>query len=88
MIRSEEGARRVLNYADEHEKEASRDIFLKNRLLLGRMIASAILERKESRGTHYREDYPGICGDYNGVRVVLFNDQGQIKLNREKMNID
>lgn len=31
---------------------------LKNMLLLSDLITKASLERKESRGTHYREDYP------------------------------
>ena len=31
---------------------------LKNMLLVGEMITRACLTRKESRGSHYREDYP------------------------------
>jgi L-aspartate oxidase len=33
---------------------------LRNLLTVGRLIAQAALARKESRGSHYRTDYPAV----------------------------
>ncbi|MCK4335384.1 MAG: hypothetical protein KAW40_01525, partial [Candidatus Aenigmarchaeota archaeon] len=33
-------------------------IELRNMILVSKLITKSALERKESRGTHYREDYP------------------------------
>jgi len=51
---------------------------LKNMVLVCKLISTAALARKESRGTHYREDYPRtddkswlkhICLERKGKRV-------------------
>ncbi|MFN8705059.1 MAG: hypothetical protein ACK50J_00135, partial [Planctomyces sp.] len=34
---------------------------LQNMMLVGRIMASAALERRESRGVHARSDYPKTC---------------------------
>lgn len=57
IVRHAEGLKRVLDFIKEHKKE-SNSLFLNNRLLVGQILATAILTREESRGTHYREDYP------------------------------
>ena len=53
---------------------------LKNMLVVSRLITQAALTRKESRGTHYREDYPEIddkkwlkhiCIEQKGKRLVV-----------------
>lgn len=58
VVRTEEGLRRVLEFTREHLKPGI-SMPLRNRLLLGQLFAMAQLIRTESRGTHYRQDYPG-----------------------------
>ena len=69
-IRSEESLGKLLNNIDslEHECEKSLSVQtptdlisaleLENLLLVGKAVGLAALQRKESRGGHYREDYP------------------------------
>lgn len=69
VIRSRHGIEKVLSFIGEHERSA-KSTQLKNRLAVGRLIAQAILTREESRGTHYREDYPNTHEQWC-KRVVL-----------------
>ncbi|CEP68401.1 FAD-dependent pyridine nucleotide-disulphide oxidoreductase [Moorella glycerini] len=57
IVRRAEGLRRVLDYISEHKPNNQNNI-LGNRLLVGQILALAALTREESRGTHYREDFP------------------------------
>lgn len=57
VIRTRRGLEDTLSYIDTHFKPGI-SAPLYNRLLLGRLFAMAELARTESRGTHYREDYP------------------------------
>jgi fumarate reductase (CoM/CoB) subunit A len=73
VIRSEESLKKALQEIDGflekmdqvfitpgriYNKEFVDALDLKNMLLLGKIIARAALERKESRGGHYRLDFP------------------------------
>ncbi|WP_132746738.1 FAD-binding protein [Scopulibacillus darangshiensis] len=59
----------------------------KNFITLAQILLSAMLERKESRGAHYREDYPDLNPSYNkrlfismagkGEAVLTFDQGGQ-----------
>ena len=57
IVRSREGLHKVLDFIDA-KKGASNSLPLKNRMLLGKIFARAMLVREESRGTHFREDFP------------------------------
>lgn len=57
VVRREEGLKKVLDFVDAHLRPGI-SVPLYNRLLLGRLFATAQLARTESRGTHYREDCP------------------------------
>ncbi|MFO7952937.1 MAG: FAD-binding protein [Bacillota bacterium] len=47
------------------EKELRSFLELKNLYLVAELITDAARVRKESRGTHYRSDYPGLSGRYD-----------------------
>ncbi len=43
---------------------------LRNMLLVSECVAKAALERKESRGGHTREDYPGMSPEWRKVNLI------------------
>ncbi|KZE39113.1 fumarate reductase [Bhargavaea cecembensis] len=49
----------------------------RNFLMLSRVLLLAMLERKESRGAHYREDYPDEDQAYNRRLFVSADPKGQ-----------
>lgn len=55
---------------------------LDNMLLVAEMVAQAALERKESRGSHYREDYPEEDPAWR-VSLRVNNQQGKITLEKK-----
>jgi L-aspartate oxidase len=59
LIRNEAGLREALRRIDELDAELGGGSGeLRNLLVVGRLIAEAALARRESRGSHYRSDYP------------------------------
>ena len=56
---------------------------LKNLLTVSEAIAVAALERKESRGGHFREDYPNKEAEFGKFNLSLKQDaDGQMKISR------
>jgi fumarate reductase (CoM/CoB) subunit A len=56
VIRTAKGLREVLDFTGRPRGKAN--IVVRNRLAVGSLLATAALTREESRGTHYREDFP------------------------------
>ena len=54
-MRRADGLKKVLEFIAE---QAPASYAERNALLVGRILATAALTREESRGTHYREDFP------------------------------
>ncbi|HZV77591.1 MAG TPA: L-aspartate oxidase [Candidatus Babeliales bacterium] len=59
LVRNETALRQAIGRIDELSLEFGEDAGeLRNLLVVGRLIADAALARRESRGSHYRSDYP------------------------------
>jgi succinate dehydrogenase / fumarate reductase flavoprotein subunit len=59
---------------------------LPNLLLISEAITRAGLERKESRGAHFREDYPAKSEEYARFNIVIQKGaDGQIALRRQPL---
>src|ERR1019366_2005385 len=54
---------------------------LRNMLLVAQCVVLAALERKESRGAHQREDYPGLVPEWE-LNQVLSCREGKLGLSR------
>jgi succinate dehydrogenase / fumarate reductase flavoprotein subunit len=48
-------------------------------------IARAALTRKESRGGHTRDDYPGTDPDWGKVNLVVREHRGAIDITRQPL---
>jgi L-aspartate oxidase len=60
-------------------------IKLKNYLSLAEVLLNAMLLRKESRGSHYRQDFPSENSEYR-QNLVIQKTAGQIAYSWEKLN--
>lgn len=61
----------------------------RNALVVSRMICRATLQRNESRGAHYRKDYPYEDNDYYWVKSIrIVNKSGEIFLSTHEVGED
>jgi L-aspartate oxidase len=58
LVRNESGLGEALRRIEDLAEQFGDAAELRNLLVVGRLIAEAALERRESRGSHYRSDYP------------------------------
>jgi succinate dehydrogenase / fumarate reductase flavoprotein subunit len=59
-------------------------IDLQNLIIVSEMVTRAALERKESRGAQFREDYPAKDDKYGTFNIVLWKGpSGEVALRRE-----
>ncbi len=56
---------------------------LRNIMLMAKCVASAALERQESRGGHTRDDYPGMRPEWRKVNLVCTLEGDQIRITRQ-----
>jgi succinate dehydrogenase / fumarate reductase flavoprotein subunit len=60
---------------------------LRHLLTVSELITRAAIERKESRGAHFRDDYPRKDETAGRCNIVLRpNDSGEIQLTREPLS--
>lgn len=76
IVRDGQGVQDVLDFIEENTSE-SNSVVLRNRLLVGRIIALSILTREESRGTHYREDFPDTDPLWNRRIIISRGSNGE-----------
>jgi L-aspartate oxidase len=58
LVRDEAGLRAAVARIAELAADFGESPELRNLLVVGRLIAEAALARRESRGSHFRSDYP------------------------------
>ncbi len=99
IVRVEEEMLQALNKIQEFKKQAERAgvpghreynsgwhtaLDLQNLIVVSEMVTRAALERKESRGAQFRDDYPTKSDEYSGFNIVLSKGaSGEVKLRRE-----
>jgi succinate dehydrogenase/fumarate reductase flavoprotein subunit len=70
VVRNAEGLKDTLKFINKYRKNKTQNEILTNRLLVGEIIALSALTREESRGTHYREDFPSI-DPFWGKQIII-----------------
>ncbi|MEM3071993.1 MAG: FAD-binding protein [Candidatus Bathyarchaeia archaeon] len=73
VVRTENGLQEALRTLSRLEAEAAegqrgdgdvvKSLEIRNMIAVGKLVSTAAMTRKESRGTHYRRDYPQKGGD-------------------------
>ena len=56
---------------------------MRNIMLMARCVATAALERQESRGGHTRDDFPGMRPEWRKVNLVCALDGDEITITRQ-----
>ncbi len=74
IVRRAEGLNQVLEFVTA---QAPASYAERNALLVGRILATAALTREESRGTHYREDFPDTDPQYMRRIVIRRGSNGE-----------
>jgi succinate dehydrogenase/fumarate reductase flavoprotein subunit len=78
IIRTKAGVQEVVQFIERHR--GNRSGIVRNRLTLGSILAKAALTREESRGTHYRQDFPERNPVWNKRIVLSSGPNGEPKV--------
>lgn len=82
VVRTGDGLQETLRFIEENLHSTS-CLQLHNRLLVGKILATVMLARKESRGTHYRDDFRETDPQF-GIRFILQKGtDGTLKLSNQ-----
>jgi succinate dehydrogenase / fumarate reductase flavoprotein subunit len=59
---------------------------LRNLLTVSEAVTRAAIERKESRGAQFREDYPGKSAEFGKVHTIVWKgESGEMEIRREEI---
>jgi len=78
IVRSKKGLQEVLDFNDRYKENYH--LIVRNRLLVGSLLSTAALIREESRGTHYREDFPNENAAWRKRIVLSTSESGKPKM--------
>ena len=82
--RSDNNLNRAFIEFDKIEREAKNlSAKLKDMLLVSRLITYAAKLRAESRGTHFRLDYPNLNKNFNFRKVLTINELNNFLSNKD-----
>jgi fumarate reductase (CoM/CoB) subunit A len=73
-----------IHVTDSHtryNKEWIEALEIENMVLTAEMVANAALIREESRGAHFRRDFPKLDNKKWAVNITVKNEMGQMKFN-------
>ena len=70
VVRDDAGLRTALETLGHIERAAEGDAVIENAALAARFVAEAALRRKESRGAHFRSDYPHTEDAFGSRRAM------------------
>jgi succinate dehydrogenase / fumarate reductase, flavoprotein subunit len=84
-IRELKGASERVNVDGNREYNAGwhTALDLYSLLTVSEIVTRAALERKESRGAHFRDDFPTKDKQYDGFNIVVRKGAGGMQLTRE-----
>ena len=69
---------------DKWNTKVLMSLSVKNMVLIGQAIALAALQRKESRGAHYRSDYPDIDNSQWKINLIVkLDEEGKLNISRK-----
>jgi L-aspartate oxidase len=94
VIKSKSSINRFHARIDEVCEEARRiapnpaavPVEVENLLILGKALAKTALERKESRGGFYREDYPVPAQGRPEAHILALSEAGEVALRKEVLD--
>jgi L-aspartate oxidase len=86
LVRNGEGLRQTLARLNDMQRQFGQpaptrtSIELANMVAVARLVARAALERTESRGAHYRTDFPATDDEHWRRHILLSNGNGDMNL--------
>lgn len=83
VVRNAKGLRTALRMLKALDNASRGDTVLANMILTARLIAASALQRKESRGGHYRSDFPKADPAFQHRTFVTIDDLQRIEAPRK-----
>ena len=80
IVRNQETLLKQLNALEVLANQRTYSFYEQNRLLLAEAMLRSALERRESRGAHYREDYPDKNDNFRKTTIAECDDKNRVRI--------